>query len=75
MNYLPLPDNAARQVIDSMTVFGEFRRVKRQVEAYAGSMYWKREGAYELPTKAPRYSRAHRASSTWSFRPLAAWRS
>ncbi|CAN7641654.1 hypothetical protein LJR130_004893 [Variovorax sp. LjRoot130] len=34
-----------------MTVFGEFRRVKRQVEAYAGSMYWKREGAYEYLVK------------------------
>ncbi|CAN7624573.1 hypothetical protein LJR290_004731 [Variovorax sp. LjRoot290] len=45
MNYLPLPDNAARQVIDSMTVFGEFRRVKRQVEAYAGSMYLEAGGS------------------------------
>lgn len=51
MNYLPLPDNAARQVIDSMTVFAEFQRVKAQAQPYAGSMYWKREGSYEYLVK------------------------
>jgi len=28
MEYLPLPDNAARQLIDSTTIFDEFRRVQ-----------------------------------------------
>jgi len=51
MNYLPLPDNAARQVIDSTTVFTEFQRVKDQAQRYAGSMYWKREGEYEYLVK------------------------
>lgn len=51
MNYVPLPDNAARQVIDSTTIFVEFRRVKTQARAYAGSMYWKREGGYEYLVK------------------------
>lgn len=51
MNYLPLPDNAARQVIDATTVFTEFRRVKAQAQPYAGAMYWKREGAYEYLVK------------------------
>lgn len=51
MNYLPLPDNAARQVIDATTVFTEFRRVKAQAQPYAGVMYWKREGAYEYLVK------------------------
>ena len=43
MNYIALSDNAARQVIDSTTVFDEFVRVKRQVRPYAGGMYWKRQ--------------------------------
>lgn len=51
MNYIPLPDNAARQVIDSTTVFTEFQRVKDQAQRYAGSMYWKREGEYEYLVK------------------------
>lgn len=51
MNYLPLPENAARQLIDSMTVFAEFQRVKAQARAYTGSMYWKREGGHEYLVK------------------------
>ena len=51
MNYLPLSDNAARQVIDSTTVFTEHQRVKDQAQPYAGSMYWKREGDYEYLVK------------------------
>ena len=51
MNYIPLPDNAARQVIDSMTVFTEYQRVKDEAQRYAGSMYWKREGEYEYLVK------------------------
>jgi hypothetical protein len=51
MHYLPLSDNAVRQVSDSLTVFAEFERVKAQVRPYAGSMYWKREGEYEYLVK------------------------
>jgi hypothetical protein len=51
MNYLPLPDNAARQVIDSTTVFTEVQRVKAQALPYVGSMYWKQEGGYEYLVK------------------------
>jgi len=47
MDYLPLPDNAARQLIDSTTVFEEFRRVQARARQFAGGMYWKRQGAYE----------------------------
>lgn len=51
MDYLPLPDNAARQLIDSTTIFEEFRRVLEQARQYAGGMYWKRQGDYEYLVK------------------------
>ena len=51
MDYLPLPDNAVRQVIDSITVFNEHRRVKARARAYSGGMYWKRQGEYEYLVK------------------------
>ncbi len=51
MDYLPLSDNAARQLIDSTTVFNEFTRVQDQARAYAGGMYWKRQGEYEYLVK------------------------
>lgn len=51
MNYVPLPESAVRQVIDSTTIFTEYRRVKAQAQPYAGSMYWKREGEYEYLVK------------------------
>lgn len=51
MDYLPLSDNAARQLIDSATVFEEFHRTRLQAQAYAGGMYWKRQGAYEYLVK------------------------
>ncbi len=51
MDFLPLPDNAARQLIDSTTVFGEFIRVQAQARQYAGGMYWKRQGDYEYLVK------------------------
>jgi hypothetical protein len=47
MDYLPLPDNAARQLIDSMTVFDEFKRVQAEARRHSGGMYWKRQGDYE----------------------------
>jgi hypothetical protein len=51
MHQIPLPDNVTRQVIDSTTVFNEFRRVKAQAQSYAGTMYWKQEGGYEYLIK------------------------
>lgn len=51
MNYIALSDNAARQVIDSTTIFDEFVRVKAQAQPYAGGMYWKRQGDYEYLVK------------------------
>ena len=47
MDFLPLPDNAARQLIDSITVFDEHMRVQAQARRYSGGMYWKRQGDYE----------------------------
>lgn len=47
MHYLPLPDLAARQVIDATTVFTEHRRVQALARDVAGGMYWKRQGPYE----------------------------
>ena len=47
MDYLPLPDNAARQLIDAITVFDEFQRVQAQAQRFAGGMYWKKQGHYE----------------------------
>lgn len=51
MDYIPLSDNAARQVIDSTTIFDEFSRVKSQARSYAGGLYWKRQGEYEYLVK------------------------
>ena len=51
MDYLPLSDNAARQLIDSTTVFDEFMRVHTQARNYGGGMYWKRQGDYEYLVK------------------------
>ncbi len=46
MDYLPLSDNAARQVIDASTIFEEWRRVEKEARPYVGGMYWKRQGEY-----------------------------
>jgi len=60
MNYIALSDNAARQVIDSTTIFDEFVRVKNQVLPYAGGMYWKRQGDYEYLVKTSPDNRQRR---------------
>lgn len=51
MDYHPLPDNAARQLIDAMTVFSEHRHALAEAAKYAGGMYWKRQGAHEYLVK------------------------
>jgi hypothetical protein len=51
MDYVPLPDNASRQLIDSTTIFDEFMRVQAQARQYAGGMYWKQQGDYAYLVK------------------------
>ena len=60
MDYLPLPDNTARQIIDSTTVFTEHRRVQSEARKYAGGMYWKRQGDYEYLVKTTPDNRQQR---------------
>lgn len=57
MHFLPIPDNAARQLIDAVTVFTEYSRVKKQARSYAGSMYWKSENGYDYLVKTQLRSR------------------
>jgi hypothetical protein len=47
MSFRPLPDNAARQVIDSEAIWSEFQLAKESAKPYVGGLYWKKEGAYE----------------------------
>ncbi|RZJ15373.1 MAG: hypothetical protein EON50_02165 [Acidovorax sp.] len=54
MDFLPLPDSAARQFIDSITIFEEYQRTRKQASQYAGGMYWKVQGAYEYLVKTQR---------------------
>ena len=63
MDYIPLSDNTARQVIDSTTVFDEHRRVQAEARKYAGGMYWKRQGDYEYLVKTMRDNRQHRVGT------------
>jgi hypothetical protein len=60
MDYLPLPDNAARQLIDSITVFEEFMRVQSEARRYSGGMYWKKQGAYEYLVRTQTDNRQRR---------------
>jgi hypothetical protein len=46
MDYYPIPDNAARQFIDSSTVFGEYCRARAAARQYQGGMYWKKQDSY-----------------------------
>lgn len=63
MDYLPLSDNASRQLIDSTTIFEEFRRVQGQARPYAGGMYWKRQGDYEYLVKTQTDGRQRRVGA------------
>lgn len=51
MDYLPLSDNAARQFMDSVTIFSEHARSVELALQYKGGMYWKVEGEYEYLVK------------------------
>lgn len=59
-DYLALPDIAARQLIDAMTVFHEHRRARAEAEKHAGGMYWKRQGGYEYLVKTRSDNRQQR---------------
>lgn len=60
MDYIPLSDNAARQVIDSTTIFDELRRTTALARRYAGGMYWKKQPPYEYLVKTLPDNRQHR---------------
>lgn len=60
MDFLPIPDSAARQFIDSVTVFDEYLRTRHQAAQYAGGMYWKAQGPYEYLVKTQRDNRQER---------------
>jgi hypothetical protein len=60
MDYYPLGDNAARQMIDSSTIFEEHRRVATLARKFAGGMYWKRQEGYEYLVKTLPDNRQHR---------------
>jgi hypothetical protein len=51
MDYIPLSDNAARQAIDSSTIFDEYTRVQALTQPYSGGMYWKQDAGYEYLVK------------------------
>lgn len=51
MEFIPLPDAAARQLVDATTVFDEWMAVRLQARHYAGGMYWKRQDEYEYLVK------------------------
>ena len=63
MDYILLSDNAARQLMDSSTVFQEFARVQAQAKRYVGGMYWKRQGCHEYLVKTLSHGRQHRMGS------------
>src|SRR5574343_769590 len=60
MNYLPLPDNAARQAIDSLGIFQEWRRCAQEARRFAGGMYFKREGDYQYLVRTAADNRQQR---------------
>ena len=60
MNWLPIPDNASRQWIDSSTIFKEFEKTKIKAKSYAGGMYWKKQGEYEYLVKTSLDNRQQR---------------
>lgn len=55
MSYIPLPDNAARQLIDSLSVYEEYKRVEALARPYQGGMYWKKQGAHTYLVKTLSY--------------------
>jgi len=60
VNYLLLSDNAARQYMDSVTIFSEHARTAERARQYKGGMYWKVEGKYEYLVKTTPDNRQQR---------------
>lgn len=60
MDYVPLGDNAARQMIDSNTIYDECRRVAALARRFSGGMYWKHQEGYEYLVKTLPDNRQHR---------------
>ena len=60
MDYIPLTDNTARQVIDSSTIFDELCRAQVLARKFAGGMYWKQQPPYEYLVKTFPNNRQHR---------------
>jgi len=60
MPYLPLPDNAARQAIDSAVIFRAWLSAAAEARRFAGGMYFKREGDYEYLVKTSPTNRQQR---------------
>ena len=60
MNYLPISDNAARQIIDASTIWAEYLKALASAQPYAGGMYWKKEGGYEYLVKTYARNRQER---------------
>ena len=53
MRYLTLDDNTARQLIDSLSIYGEYLRVDAQARSYQGGMYWKQQRSHTYLVKTP----------------------
>lgn len=47
VNYLPVAEGAALQIINSNTVFEAYLRAKNDAQSVRGGMYWKKQGQYE----------------------------
>ncbi|PUE11061.1 hypothetical protein B9Z51_01660 [Limnohabitans sp. T6-5] len=63
MDWIHIPDNAARQWIDSSTIFQEFQATKLKAKRYVGGMYWKKQGGYEYLVKTYRDNRQQRVGA------------
>ncbi len=63
MLFVPLPDAAARQTIDAMSLWQECARVRRQYQPYDAGMYWKKEGPYEYLVKTKAHGKQERMGS------------
>jgi hypothetical protein len=60
MDWIPISDNAARQWIDSSTIFEEHALTRFKAKSYAGGMYWKKQGGYEYLVKTSLDNRQQR---------------
>ncbi len=60
MNYLPISDNAARQIIDASSIWAEYLKALTSAQPYAGGMYWKKEAGYEYLVKTLARNRQQR---------------